>query len=205
LLGQTAQAYDETRGTNRGAARFPSLATIFAGRQRGIGQKRIVDMKRLTLFAALVFSVFALLAVLTGSPAVAQGALANGQSQSTAEGVLSAPTPAPTQAPTTGVFCIAEMTATFCNVCHRAQHEWLWDKERFRIEQRRWIEWRRREHVVDPALPGATAIQRIVQLSQTNRGSSITGVPSCAAGLRTYLASNKTKPPEHHCHVHPPR
>jgi hypothetical protein len=203
LLGQTAQAYDETRGTNRGAARFPSLATIFAGRQRGIGQKRIVDMKRLTLFAALVFSVFALLAVLTGSPAVAQGALANGQSQSTAEGVLSAPTPAPTQAPTTGVFCIAEMTATFCNVVTGPNTNGY--GTRSASEQRRWIEWRRREHVVDPALPGATAIQRIVQLSQTNRGSSITGVPSCAAGLRTYLASNKTKPPEHHCHVHPPR
>ena len=97
-----------------------SLSTIFAGRRRGIGQKRIVDMKRLALFAALVFSVFAQLAVLAGSPAVAQGALANGQSQSAAEAVLSAPTPAPSpapsQGPTIGVFCIEEMTATFCNV-----------------------------------------------------------------------------------------
>ena len=50
---------------------------------------------------------------------------------------------------------------------HLAQHEWLWDEERFRTEQRRLIERRRREHVVDPALPGRTAIQRIVQLSKT--------------------------------------
>jgi hypothetical protein len=88
----------------------------------------------------------------------------------------------------------------------RGQAAWHREyKERLRIEQRRWIEWRRREHVVDPALPGAAAIQRIAELSKTNRGSSITDVPSCAAGLRTYLASNKTKPSEHHYHVHPPR
>jgi hypothetical protein len=43
---------------------------------------------------------------------------------------------------------------------HRAQHERLWNEKRRRIE-------RRREHVVDPALSGATAIQRIVQLSKT--------------------------------------
>ena len=90
-----------------------SLATIFAGTRRGIGQKRIVDMKRLTLFAALLFSA---LAVLAASPAVAQRATSNGQSQSATQGVLSAPMPAPSQGPTTGVFCIEEMTATFCNV-----------------------------------------------------------------------------------------
>lgn len=60
------------------------------------------------------------LAVLAASPAVAQRATSNGQSQSTTQGTLqgvpSAPTPVPSQGPTTGVFCIEEMTATFCNV-----------------------------------------------------------------------------------------
>ena len=84
-----------------------SLATILAGTQRGTGQKRVVDMKKLSLIAALV---------LAASPAVAQRATSNGQSQSAPQGVLSAPTPAPSQGPTTGVFCIEEMTATFCNV-----------------------------------------------------------------------------------------
>jgi hypothetical protein len=90
-----------------------SLANIVAGRQRGIGQKRGADVKRLMLIAVLVLSV---LVVLAASPAVAQRATSNGQSQSAAQGVLSAPTPAPSQGPTTGVFCIEEMTATFCNV-----------------------------------------------------------------------------------------
>src|ERR1700730_10818379 len=42
-----------------------SLATILAGTQRGTGQKRVVDMKKLSLIAALV---------LAASPAVAQRA-----------------------------------------------------------------------------------------------------------------------------------
>jgi len=50
---------------------------------------------------------------------------------------------------------------------HRAQHERLWNEEGLRIEQRVRIERRRREHVVDSALSGATAIQRIVQLTTT--------------------------------------
>jgi hypothetical protein len=43
---------------------------------------------------------------------------------------------------------------------HRTQHEWLWDKERLRIAQRVRIEQRRRrEYVVNPALPDRAAIQ----------------------------------------------
>jgi hypothetical protein len=56
---------------------------------------------------------------------------------------------------------------------HRAQHERLWNEERLRIEQRLRIE-RRREHVVDSPLSGATAIQRIVQLSKTKPRPNIT-------------------------------
>jgi hypothetical protein len=56
----------------------------------------------------------ALVAVLAvaASPAKAQFATANGQPQSAIQNSQ----PAPPQAPTTGVFCIEEMTATFCNV-----------------------------------------------------------------------------------------
>jgi hypothetical protein len=70
-------------------------------------------MKGLMFIAARV--IFAL-AVLAAPSAVAQRATSNGETQSTAQGVLSAPTPAPSQGPTTGVFCIEEITATFCNV-----------------------------------------------------------------------------------------
>jgi len=62
---------------------------------------------------------------------------------------------------------------------HRAKHERLWSEERLRSEERRRIEQRcrierRREHVVDPTLSGATAIQRIVQLSKTKPRPNIT-------------------------------
>ena len=60
-------------------------------------------MKKLTLIAALL---------LAASPAAAQVATSMGEQQSGDQSSQSTPT----QAPTTGVFCIEEMTATFCNV-----------------------------------------------------------------------------------------
>jgi hypothetical protein len=55
------------------------------------------------LFAALLFAP---------SPTAAQ----NGQAQSANQGSATGSTNGPTQAPITGVFCIEEMTANFCNV-----------------------------------------------------------------------------------------
>jgi hypothetical protein len=60
-------------------------------------------MKKLTSISALL---------LAASPAAAQVATSLSQQQLGGQSVQSAPT----QAPTTGVFCIEEMTATFCNV-----------------------------------------------------------------------------------------
>jgi len=61
------------------------------------------DMNKFAIIAALVF---------TASPAAAQLATPNGQAQSPTQGGATEST----QAPITGVFCIEEMTATFCNV-----------------------------------------------------------------------------------------
>jgi hypothetical protein len=58
-----------------------------------------------------MLALIAALAV-AASPAAAQVATPNGQAQSSTQGVATAPT----QAPITGVFCIEEMTANFCNV-----------------------------------------------------------------------------------------
>jgi len=60
-------------------------------------------MTKLATIAALVFA---------GSSAAAQVATPNGQAQSPIQGRATGST----QAPTTGVFCIEEMTANFCNV-----------------------------------------------------------------------------------------
>ncbi len=60
-------------------------------------------MKKLALISALF---------LAASPVAAQVAMSNAQQQTGGLGGQSVPT----QAPTTGVFCIEEMTATFCNV-----------------------------------------------------------------------------------------
>ena len=60
-------------------------------------------MKKLALISALL---------LAAAPVAAQVAMSNGPQQAGGRGGQSAPT----QAPTTGVFCIEEMTATFCNV-----------------------------------------------------------------------------------------
>jgi len=60
-------------------------------------------MNKFAIIAALLF---------TASPAVAQLATPNGQAQSSTQGGATEST----QAPITGVFCIEEMTANFCNV-----------------------------------------------------------------------------------------
>jgi hypothetical protein len=109
-------------------------------------------MTRLTLIAALVLSALA------ASPAVAQRATSSGQSQSTAQGVLSAPAPAPSQGATTGVFCIEEMTATFCNAATRPNTNGYGARSGSGSSSASRIERRQREHIVDPALSGATAI-----------------------------------------------
>jgi hypothetical protein len=186
LLGQTPQAYDETRGTNRGALGF-LVATIFVGTQRGIGQKQVVDMKRHTLIAALVFSA---LAVLATSPAVAQRATSNGQSQSTTQGTLqgvpSAPTPVPSQGPTTGVLHRGN-DGDILQCRHRTQHERLWNEERRieqRIDQRDRIKRRRRGDVIDPTLPDRTAIQRLVQLTKNKTAAQ----HHCPVSLMCLLA-----------------
>jgi hypothetical protein len=60
-------------------------------------------MNKLMFIAAFVFAA---------SPAAAQLATPNGQSQSSTQGSATRST----QAPIAGVFCIEEMTANFCNV-----------------------------------------------------------------------------------------
>jgi hypothetical protein len=60
-------------------------------------------MKEFAILAALVFAA---------SPAAAQLATPNGQRQAPTQGSATGST----QAPITGVFCIEEMTANFCNV-----------------------------------------------------------------------------------------
>ena len=73
-----------------------------------------------------------------------------------------------TQAPITGVFCIEEMTGELLQRRHRPEHRRLWRKKQFRIERR--IEWRpRRRTVVDSAVSGGAAIQRIVQLIERSQ------------------------------------
>ena len=73
-------------------------------------------MKKVALVVALIAIVFPAV-----SPVSAQVGTSNGQQQvATPNGQLllgnRGSQPAPSQAPTTGTFCIEEMTATFCNV-----------------------------------------------------------------------------------------
>jgi hypothetical protein len=65
-------------------------------------------MSRFCLIAWLVFAA----AVFVASPATAQLATTNNQVRSATQSAL----PGTTQGPITGVFCIEEMTANFCNV-----------------------------------------------------------------------------------------
>ncbi len=73
-----------------------------AGRLHLVSQAGAI-MNKLAFIAALV---------LAASPAAAQVATPNGQARSPTQGG----TTGSTQAPITGVFCIEEMTANFCNV-----------------------------------------------------------------------------------------
>jgi hypothetical protein len=61
------------------------------------------EMNKFAIIAAVVFAA---------SPAAAQLATPNGQAQSSTQGRATGST----QARITGVFCIEEMTASFCNV-----------------------------------------------------------------------------------------
>jgi len=74
-------------------------------------------MKSLGSVAASV-SVLVFFLVSSPAPAAAPLAISNGQLPSGNEGGGSVvpQAPQPSQAPTTGVFCIQEMTATFCNI-----------------------------------------------------------------------------------------
>jgi hypothetical protein len=100
------------RGTNQGAAHFPWCdQPAETGDERsawlsliGAGQRpQMAEMNKFAIIAALVF---------TASPAAAQSATPNGQVQSSTQSGATVST----QTPATGVFCIEEMTATFCNV-----------------------------------------------------------------------------------------
>jgi hypothetical protein len=86
-------------------------------------------MKKLALISALL---------LAASPVAAQVAVSNGQQQTRGQIGPSATT----QAPTTGVFCIEEMTATFCNVLTGPNTSGYGSRGGVHIEQRVRIQWR---------------------------------------------------------------
>ena len=79
------------------------MESIDLGRDYAVkpGQLSSSGMQKLALISALLVAA---------SPVAAQVAMSNGQQQTGGRGGQSAPT----QAPMTGVFCIEEMTATFC-------------------------------------------------------------------------------------------
>ena len=78
---------------------------------QAVRHRKMLAMNKLVLIGAVVFAA---------SPAGAQLAAPNDQVSSSTQGAATGgaqggPT-SPAQAPITGVFCIEEMTATFCNV-----------------------------------------------------------------------------------------
>ena len=83
----------------------------------GRGNQNVQLMKSLESVAASV-SVLVFFLVSPPAPAAAQLAISNSPLPPGSEGGGSVvpQAPQPSQAPTTGVFCIEEMTATFCNV-----------------------------------------------------------------------------------------
>ena len=83
----------------------------------GRGNENVQLMKSLESVAASV-SVLVFFLVSPPAPAAAQLAISNSPLPPGSEGGGSVvpQAPQPSQAPTTGVFCIEEMTATFCNV-----------------------------------------------------------------------------------------
>ena len=72
------------------------------------------------MVTAPVFAAFVLAAFILATPGAAQVRTQNDQGQlaiqDSATGAAPGSTTAPRQAPITGVFCIEEMTANFCNV-----------------------------------------------------------------------------------------
>jgi len=117
-------------------------------------------MKKLALIAVLF---------LAASPAAAQLATSQRVQRLNGQSVQSTPT----VAPTTGVFCIEEMTATFCNVVTGPNTSGYGSrsvstsssraavKRRICIERRPWC-----HQSVDPTLLKRTAVQRTLQLTK---------------------------------------
>jgi hypothetical protein len=92
------------------------MKTLAPMKKRTSMKQMAAHMKKVALVVALIAIVFPAL-----SPVSAQVGTSNGQQQvATPNGQLllgnRGSQPAPSQAPTTGTFCIEEMTATFCNV-----------------------------------------------------------------------------------------
>src|SRR5262249_41716792 len=124
----------------------------------GRGNENVQLMKSLESVAASV-SVLVFFLVSPPAPAAALLAISNSQLPPGSEGGGSVvpQAPQPSQAPMTGVFCIEEMTATFCNVVTGPNING--HAHRIGIERRS-----RRQHIVVTALPGTSAVQRIMRL-----------------------------------------
>jgi hypothetical protein len=102
-----------SQGSGDGQGTMKTLAPM---KKRTSMKQMAAHMKKVALVVALIAIVFPAL-----SPVSAQVGTSNGQQQvATPNGQLllgnRGSQPAPSQAPTTGTFCIEEMTATFCNV-----------------------------------------------------------------------------------------
>jgi hypothetical protein len=130
---------------------------------RGIGHGAVVPVPQRTRMMAMKKRVLIAAFLVAASPAAAQVSTSSNQ-----QGLSPGQTGelAPTQAaPTTGVSCVEEMTATFCNAptgpntggygggAGGSGAARLWIGER----ARRWRQ-RRRQCVVAPALPWRTAV-----------------------------------------------
>jgi len=100
-------------------------------------------------------------------PVAAQVTTSMGQQEPGFQNGQSVELQAQAQPPSTGVFCIEEMTATFCNVPHGPRHGWLRFERRVgRVSGPSGSGGRsRRQRFVAAALPKGTAVQRTVQLS----------------------------------------
>jgi hypothetical protein len=133
-------------------------------------KQRAAHMKKVALVVALIAIVFPAV-----SPVSAQVGTSNGQERIAAPNSPQQPGSqsgqrAPSQAPTTGTFCIEEMTATFCNV-PRSEHEWVRISRRNRITCRvcinRRVRGKRRGHqrVIAPAVHARAGAERTLLLT----------------------------------------
>ena len=176
----------------------------------GRGNKNVQLMKSLESVAASV-SVLVFFLVSPPAPAAAQLAISSNRLPPGSEGGGSVvpQAPQPSQAPTTGVFCIEEMTATFCNVVtgpningtarapdrHRtAQPAATHRRYRPARHIRRSTNYATEETIKPPGLDstraffrGRAAMRMTAEKSERAAISSITDVPSCRAGLAVYL------------------